>query len=48
MIHVHRFKAFMEQPQTQLGILGYWVKSNVSLSQLGDRIESFFARDADG
>jgi len=32
---------------TRLGIVGYWVKSNVSLHQLGERVESFFARDGD-
>ena len=32
---------------TRLGIVGYWVKSNVSLHALGDRVARFFAGELD-
>jgi DNA-binding response OmpR family regulator len=33
---------------TRLGIIGYWVKSNLSLRELGDRVVSFFEGEGGG
>ena len=33
---------------TRLGIVGYWVKSNLSLRELGDRVAQFFEGENGG